>query len=1604
MFDGGSFGNRVDLGGKSKRAATDRKQFLKQQQKEREVRQEKAKQLLAAEKIKKALRSYCILEKQKKAERSLFEKRFGDMQKVLHNPQAMQNENMKKAILLGLQKKLLPSFLFFFQGRKDIGLLEQLLETVVATMAPPVMDGAGAAVTPTSTSSTWRIFQRDPTEQQTQTPLSSSQQQQLLEEDQLLLLRWCKLLFLFLRYLHDRGNKNQQKQIGSISSSSSSTTTRKNYGREILSILENVNSEQFRARMALHPAIFHFLRDVTSAKLLITNPMVKAKDVKVRLLAVWKKFSPLTVGEFREKETWMIEESVVSSTFSTGAGGSSNFDFHMEDRDGGTTLLNSNSNSDAGALTGEVVVPMVGTTTGASSSSSAEEDAHMADAANADVGHDSSANPSTMVSSSRNSAAAAFRNFQTHPGVYYHFSPSGSTSGTGRIGAAKGGVTSAQPTTNLRSNKSRNDQQHFFIACEFLFSFLLSKGLLYEHSEACFWFSEQMRVLQELFLLQSKFALREYLLFYIAYSFSADETHIYPPLLYSPEGDSSSSSRNNRAGFIHASVNTGRTTGVSTSAGASASSSNKRGRAVNSNASTGGPYSAEVQHKLLAQIVQVSRNTALISWREKEQAKQDNFNLQSHLQGSSSSTASAGVPRPRTSSIDTNVDAKYLSGLTKQLDVQRSQIRLQARRAIHAMGKSRNVTSDHPKVVLLSATGNLWSALKYGLLDGGGGNSTAGPTTGSSSAHQQHKNFSSFDRSFFDLLDLFSLLSDPEYDKERLKLEDYLDTELRNQLMIKEQSNLIRLLSEKCKLDDFLLCYFGSDFTEPPHDSVLSTLAFACKNFLSLLTEKVLAKSAEQWARELVDKCVNGGDTTSSGTTSGGANLYHFGIATSSGAGGSSSSSSSANNYRAFGAEADGGASSSSHNGLYIVPFACVFNVQATVVDDIEFFSPTKNPIAEKLPVIAQLINRFAFVFLQHIDSLNVTYNLNLLGPNVHDYHGTRGGRTSATTSDDEDLSRSEDADSDIEMSDAAIGTSSPLFASGLQSSHHHPDHAGGSSSPLLSGSASAFGAATIAGAGGATSSTSNMNNKPSRDDSPNDSGPAVDKFGFTSFTGGNGEEGNARNKIRFPQLLQLVRHRVCGLARSLYDKFRRRQDLFSSSSTSSTSSASAMRTGTTTSAASTSTSSVVNIGTSNKIDWTIAFSGTRRSNLVLTELPHCIPFQDRVQFLQEWIRIDHDMRQAARNPFQQMMGTRKNIRRTHIVEDGYDAFATMDEEQLRGAFRVVFIDENGEQESGIDGGGLFKEFLLELSRSAFSPERGLFRETTDGERKLVPRSLIDTTMVYESERMSLSMFHFLGKVVGKAIYENCLLEPQFSRVFLNLLLGRDNTIDDLYALDRDFARNLSLTKESTVTEDWGLFFCIEGSEMGGKQFTHDLKPNGRNIAVTEENKINYIQRLAFYKTTTELQKQSVAFRDGMLRVLDKHWLKMFDPYELNFLISGTPDLKFDELKACCTYAGGYTQNSECITWFWQILLHEFSVEQKSKFLQFVTSCSRAPLLGYSSLYPPFCIHRVPDNERLPTASTCANLLKLPDYSDKARLAEKLIQAIYQGEGGFHLS
>ena len=50
-----------------------------------------------------------------------------------------------------------------------------------------------------------------------------------------------------------------------------------------------------------------------------------------------------------------------------------------------------------------------------------------------------------------------------------------------------------------------------------------------------------------------------------------------------------------------------------------------------------------------------------------------------------------------------------------------------------------------------------------------------------------------------------------------------------------------------------------------------------------------------------------------------------------------------------------------------------------------------------------------------------------------------------------------------------------------------------------------------------------------------------------------------------------------------------------------------------------------------------------------------------------------------------------------------------------------------------------------------------------------------------------------------------------------------------------------SVSRENDITSVLDHTFCVEHSAFG-KFLQHELKPNGRNIAVTEDNKKEYVR------------------------------------------------------------------------------------------------------------------------------------------------------------------
>jgi ubiquitin-protein ligase E3 C len=145
------------------------------------------------------------------------------------------------------------------------------------------------------------------------------------------------------------------------------------------------------------------------------------------------------------------------------------------------------------------------------------------------------------------------------------------------------------------------------------------------------------------------------------------------------------------------------------------------------------------------------------------------------------------------------------------------------------------------------------------------------------------------------------------------------------------------------------------------------------------------------------------------------------------------------------------------------------------------------------------------------------------------------------------------------------------------------------------------------------------------------------------------------------------------------------------------------------------------------------------------------VPFKQRVSVLHA--HLDYDKTQyfssqehggAARLGLTGAL--RIEVRRDALVADAYDQLSEVGP-RLKGMVKVEFISEQGLNEAGIDGGGLFKEFIDSFAKEAFSPTYGLFIPTSH--QLLTPNPA--SAMLGSNH---LRYFNFVGKILGKSMYE----------------------------------------------------------------------------------------------------------------------------------------------------------------------------------------------------------------------------------------------------------
>nr|XP_054755636.1 E3 ubiquitin-protein ligase Nedd-4-like [Lytechinus pictus] len=201
---------------------------------------------------------------------------------------------------------------------------------------------------------------------------------------------------------------------------------------------------------------------------------------------------------------------------------------------------------------------------------------------------------------------------------------------------------------------------------------------------------------------------------------------------------------------------------------------------------------------------------------------------------------------------------------------------------------------------------------------------------------------------------------------------------------------------------------------------------------------------------------------------------------------------------------------------------------------------------------------------------------------------------------------------------------------------------------------------------------------------------------------------------------------------------------------------------------------------------------------------------------------------------------------------------------------------------------------------------------------------------------------------------------------------------------------------------DLDLTFAVDEESLGTTKTT-ELKRNGANIPLTNDNKGEYIQLVIEWRFVNRVRKQMDAFMDGFTSLVPRELLSMFDENEIELLLSGLGDINVNDWRSNTAYRGNYHANHIVIQWFWKAVL-AMGAEMRARLLQFVTGTSRVPMNGFAHLYGSngpqlFTIEKWGSPNALPRAHTCFNRLDLPTYESYHVLRSKLRTAVENTQG-----
>ncbi|CAH0520446.1 unnamed protein product [Peronospora belbahrii] len=354
------------------------------------------------------------------------------------------------------------------------------------------------------------------------------------------------------------------------------------------------------------------------------------------------------------------------------------------------------------------------------------------------------------------------------------------------------------------------------------------------------------------------------------------------------------------------------------------------------------------------------------------------------------------------------------------------------------------------------------------------------------------------------------------------------------------------------------------------------------------------------------------------------------------------------------------------------------------------------------------------------------------------------------------------------------------------------------------------------------------------------------------------------------------------------------------------------------------------------------------------------------------------------------------SVHRDYMLEESLDHMYCIQPKNLRSFMRINFLDE-----SGVDAGGVHREWFMLVNELLASPTLRLFicNNKADQSYFINPQSRAD---VGEDH---LAYYFATGRLIGRALLEGGIWGFHLALPLLKVILGVPVTFADMEHLDPETYRSLKWLMDNDGVDDLGLDFSII-EQVNESRVVVDLIPNGRNVAVTDENKRTYLDRRFRYVLFESVADQMYAFLTGLYEVIPCEMLLIFDPEEFDYLLCGSPEIDVTDWEAH-TVLTPNLKDANVTRWFWEIV-GQMPNEYRRRLLLFATGSTCVPLSGFRGLTSydgrlcPFNLKGVSYRmTQYISSHACFNRLDLPLYQNKKELKSMLYATLDNDLTGF---